>query len=488
MSRTSSSGSRLRFFTADDALEIDHASSSTITANLLSSPISQERLPPFSRKRRRRPSIVNSLENDDCNRARSVIKLEHLGERGGKLICLIQFVAFVISISLISVGYYFSERSLAMEGDRTGKKCDEFYTPASSFSSSYSSTQPPLLSSCMTIISGEDDSSVSTFSSTMTNLGSVLGRIDLHVAFPNGTSYGIDDSTTYAPDGTTIMLNYDLVLAGCGKKPSTKCEEEDWLKVLEITDATTFVNEGEDSLGYSYDHSRFFSVFQNQENIINHGWVSSYKLQVTLYNNTKLLSPDTNQLFFIFGYDDIQTLTFEKALRVVFFVLNLSVLLYWLYKNNVSPSTRSDFKMWVEEKKWITFLLVGTVSGEATYTKNLLSTKRDVSPLVATQVLFQNPILIIAQFNEAPSLGLALATKCNQLFAFGVLSWVFLLFSDGMAFHSKTPFQFYFPKTLLILVYLCATLSFELLSAPIFVSTKSRSPLLSTYNWSKDLR
>ena len=417
------------------------------------------RLPPFSQsRRRRRPSIVNSLENDDCDRARSVIKLEHLGERGGKLICLLQLVVFVISISLISVGYYFSERSLDLKGNRVGEECDVFYSPAS-FSS-----QPPLLSSCMTTVeSVEGASSVSTFSSTMTNLGSVLGRIDFYVAFPNGTSYGVDDSTMYAPDETTIKLGYDLLLVGCGKKPSTKCEADDWLKVLEITDATTFINEGEDSLGYPHDHARFFSAFQNQENIINHGWVSSYKLQVTLYNNTKLLSPETNQLFFDFGYDDIQTLAFEKELRVVFFVLNLSVLLYWLYKNNVSPSTRSDFKMWVEEKKWITFLLIGTV-------------------------LFQNPLLIIAQFNEAPSLGLALATKCNQLFAYGILCWVFLLFSDGMAFHSKTPFQFYFPKTLLILIYLGATVSFELLSAPIFFSTKSRSPLLSTYNWSNELR
>ena len=351
-----------------------------------------------------------------------------------------------------------AEQSVLIDADRVGDNCSSSFYPSSS-----TSTDPPILSSCTTTEINSPLSSKTTFSSTMSNLGSILGRIDLQIVFPNGTDYGIDNSTSYVSEGSgTIMLPYDLELFGCGKAPSTSCTGDDWLKVLVLTSERSLIDFAEDSFGPRNYRARLFSIFQNQENIINHGWVSSYKLQVALYNNTKLLSPETSQMYFDFGYDDIQTLPVEKSFRFMFFIFNLAVLVYWLMKN-FTPSTHTNFKTWVEEKKWITFLLIGTV-------------------------FFQNPVLIVAQFTESPSIDLAVATKCSQIFSSALLGWVFLLFSDGMAFHSKTPFQFYFPKTLLMLLYLCASLVFELLSTPIFVNTKYRSPLLSTYNWSDEMK
>ena len=268
-----------------------------------------------------------------------------------------------------------------------------------------------------------------------------MGRIELSLAFPNGTDYGVDNTTKYTRDRNYIEIPYSLNLYGCRFAPDSHCSNNDWLEVLTMMDQTAYIME--DRLQTSYGSSaELFSIFQNQENIINNGWVSSYRLSLTFHNNTALISQSSSQAILEFGYNDGHTLSFEKLGRTILFCLNFLVLLVWIVKNHRVENAKS-FTLWLPEKKWLTYMIVATL-------------------------LYQNPALILAQYNDAPSMSLAVATKCIMVLSYSLLGWIFLLFADGVSRSLKTPFEFYFAKTLLMVLYFILSLTFELIATPVF--------------------
>ncbi|GMH51830.1 hypothetical protein TL16_g01096 [Triparma laevis f. inornata] len=392
----------------------------------------------------------------------ALIKLESLGSTGGRVICAIQFIVFTAALMLIGLGTYASDRTIPL---RTSSPTCDYYNPVIEFNPSQNE---PLVSSCSSTTlhnpNADADSienSLTTITSTLTNLGTVLGKIGLSITFPNGTAYGIDNYTKFTVDGEDIILNYNLELVGCRFKPDSKCGAGDWLDVLSVPDSP-------DSLAYVMEKNfltsksfvagaEIFSIFQNQENIINDGWVNSYKLRLQIHNNTELVGQETSQAVLQFHYIDVQSVSFEKLGRTILFFLNLFVLMFWIIKNYNSVS----FVDWLPEKKWLTYMVIATV-------------------------IFQNPVLLFAQYEESPSIALAVATKCNMVVAYSLLGWVFLCFADGVSRSLKTAKEFYLSKTVLLSLYLVLSLAFELIATPVFGGlTSDRSPLLSTYNWSQ---
>ena len=149
--------------------------------------------------------------------------------------------------------------------------------------------------------------------------------------------------------------------------------------------------------------------------------------------------------------------------RTLLFFLNLFVLVFWIARNFWRQGEREPviFVDWLPEKKWLTYMIVATV-------------------------IFQNPVLLFAQYQQSPSISLAVATKCNMVVAYSLLGWVFLCFADGVSRSLKTAKEFYLLKTVLLSLYLFLSLAFELIATPLFGGlTSDRSPLLSTYNWSE---
>jgi hypothetical protein len=104
-----------------------------------------------------------------------------------------------------------------------------------------------------------------------------------------------------------------------------------------MKDQTATVKEGiDDSIwadSYFQEEAKMFSVYQNQENVVNAGWVNSYRLETTIWNSTNLTNPETSQFYYEFEYTDMTPRPFEKETRVVFFFLNVFSLVYWLVRN-----------------------------------------------------------------------------------------------------------------------------------------------------------